>query len=130
MFHYFELFSYGNCNYELYLIIYYSQLKDYISRILCICVCVCVCVCVCTLPPWRLLPSARYLIHTWGVLINDVMLRVSFQVLLPSSFVSTFRNVILHFQRRDSNSRLFRYRYRRALIAKKYVVLKTLYFVA
>ena len=32
------------------------------------CVCVCVCVCVCTLPPWRLLPSARCLIHAVSII--------------------------------------------------------------
>ena len=61
-----------------------------------------VCVCVYTLPPWRLLPTARCLRHTWGVRINDVMLWVSFQVLLPSSFISISKNVIFHLERRNS----------------------------
>ena len=63
-----------------------------------------VCVCVYTLPPWRLLPTARCLRHTWGVRINDVMLWVSFQVLLPSSFISISKNVIFHLERRNSRS--------------------------
>ena len=63
-----------------------------------------VCVCVYTLPPWRLLPTARCLTHTWGVRINDVMLWVSFQVLLPSSFISISKNVIFHLERRNSRS--------------------------
>ena len=32
-----------------------------------------VCVCVYTLPPWRLLPTARRLWHTWGVRIKNVI---------------------------------------------------------
>ena len=63
-----------------------------------------VCVCVYTLPPWRLLPTARCLRHIWGVRINDVMLWVSFQVLLPSSFISISKNVIFHLERRNSRS--------------------------
>ena len=36
-----------------------------IMMLICVCVCVCMCVCVCvyTLPPRRLLPSERCLIH-------------------------------------------------------------------
>ena len=41
----------------------------------------------------RLLPSARCLRHTLGVRINDIMLRVSIQVLLPSSFISVSKKV-------------------------------------
>ena len=73
-------------------------------------VCVCVCVffymyvCFYTLPPWRPLPTARCLRHTWGVRINDAMLWVLFQVLLPSSFISVFENVIFHLQRRNSST--------------------------
>ena len=59
-----------------------------------VCVCVCVCVCVYTLSLWRLPPCSRCLIHTWGVGINDVMLWVSFEVLLPSSFIFISENVI------------------------------------
>ena len=46
----------------------------------CVCVCVWVgwwlCVCVYTLPPWRLLPTARRLWHTWGVRINNVIVSI------------------------------------------------------
>ena len=61
-----------------------------------------VCVCVYTLPPWRLLPTARCLRLTWGVRMNDVTLGVSFQLLLPSSFISIPKNVIFHLERRNS----------------------------
>ena len=74
----------------------------------CVCVCVCVrvrvCVCVYTLPPRRPLPSARCLGHTWGAHINDVMLWVSFQVLLPSSSISISENIIFHLQRPNSST--------------------------
>ena len=67
-------------------------------------VCVCVCVCVYTLLPWNPLLSARFLINTLGVRINDVMLWVSFKLLLPSSFISISKSVIFHQQRRNSSS--------------------------
>ena len=53
-----------------------------------------------TLPPWRLLPSSRCLIHAWGVRINDVVLWVLYAVPLPSSFISVSENIIFHLQRR------------------------------
>ena len=62
------------------------------------------CVCIYALPPWRVLPSARCLRHTWGVRINDVMLWASFQVLLPSSFISISENVMFHLQRRNPST--------------------------
>ena len=52
----------------------------------------------------RLLPSARCLRHTLGVRINDIMLRVSIQVLLPSSFISVSKKVIFHLQRWTSST--------------------------
>ena len=74
-----------------------SQMKCYCQGV-CVRVRVCVCACVYgyTLPPWRLFPTAKYLRHTWGVRMNDVMLWVSFQVLLPSSFISISKCVIFH----------------------------------
>ena len=82
-----------------------SQIKCYCQGV-CVRVRARVCVCVCararacvyayTLPPWRLFPTAKYLRHTWGVRVNDVMLWVSFQVLLPSSFISISKYVIFH----------------------------------
>ena len=61
------------------------------------------CVCVYTLPPWRLLPTARRLWHTWGVWINDDMLWVLLLELLPSSFISISKYVIFHLRRRNSS---------------------------
>ena len=59
------------------------------------------CVCVYTLPPWRLLPTAKRLWHTWGVWINDDMLWVL--LLLPSSFISISKYVIFDLRRWNSS---------------------------
>ena len=68
---------------------------------MCVFVCVYVCVCVCTLSP-RFLSSARCLRHTWGY-ESTMLCWVSFPVLLPSSFISVFENVIFHLQRGNSS---------------------------
>ena len=64
----------------------------------------CVCVFILFHRVWRLLPSARCLIHTWGARINYVMFWLSFQVFLPSSFISISKNVIFHLHRQNSSS--------------------------
>ena len=69
----------------------------------CVCVCVRACVCVYILPPWRLLPTARYPRHAWEVWINDLVLWIFIWVLLPSSFISISESIIFHLQRRNSS---------------------------
>ena len=69
----------------------------------CLYVCVCVCVCIYTLSPWRLLISARCLRHAWGVRINDLVLWVSFQVILPGFFIFISKNVIFNLQKQNTS---------------------------
>ena len=55
------------------------------------CVCVCVCVCLFLLFHRKnFLRLQRCLGHTWGVRINNLVMRVLSYVLLPSSFISKF----------------------------------------
>ena len=88
--------------------------KHLILHVVCMyeCMCMCVYVCVYTPPPWKLLPIARSLWHTWWVRISNVMLWVLFQVLLPSYFISISKYVIFHLRRWSSSSpKLTRKRY-------------------
>ena len=54
---------------------------------LCVCVCVCVCVFI-VFHCKRFFCLQQCLGHTWGVSINNLVLWVLYQVLLPSSFIS------------------------------------------
>ena len=66
----------------------------------CVCVYVCVCVCVFILFQRKgFFRLQQCLGHSWEVRINDLVLWVSYQVLLPSSFISFSKNVIFHLQR-------------------------------
>ena len=72
-----------------------------------LCVCMCVCVRVCVLILFHrngFFRLQRCLGHTWGVRINDLAMWVSFQLLLPSSFISISENINIHLQRRDSST--------------------------
>ena len=85
-----------------YLLLYITRVHPYVICILR--AYVCRLVCIYTLPSWRFLPFARCLRHTSGVRINDVMLSLSFQVLLPNSFIPISKYVIFHLQRQNSSS--------------------------
>ena len=69
----------------------------------CLYACVCVYVCIYTLSPWRLLISAGCLRHAWGVRINDSVLWVSFQVILPGFFIFISKNVIFNLQKQNTS---------------------------
>ena len=113
-----QIFSCAFC--EIFKSTFFTEhLRGTASVCVFVCVCVCVCVCVYTLLPWRLLPSARCLRHTWGVWISDVMFWVSFQVLLPSFSISASENVIFLLQRRNSKDETICYIW----LAKRWYVL-------
>ena len=62
---------------------------------MCVCVCVCVCVCLFILFHRRGFYRLQWCHgHTWDARINDLVLWVLYQVLLPSSFISVSKNVI------------------------------------
>ena len=101
-------------DYVLYMVICFTCLSVYVPYVpTCFCilrvyipmlfvfyVATCVGLCVFIL----FLPFARCLRHTSGVRINDVMLSLSFQVLLPNSFIPISKYVIFHLQRQNSSS--------------------------
>ena len=55
------------------------------------------------LPPLRLLPSARFLRHTLGVRINDLVLWILIWVHRPSFIISVSKSIKFDLRRRNSS---------------------------